>query len=192
MNVLKWGIPLNEELFLLQLRSELIDLDIAEVSTIVAEYEALFQDASENGLTDEEVIQQLGHPQTIAAGYKHEQLGHSREKHKPVQTKKSSNIWTIIGFVFMSLVFIIPLYLSVFFTMLTLVILNIVLVLWPVVVFVGYAFLQADLFEVFFVILLSGIGFIILPFLPKVVWSFIKLAIRYVQYSKKIFRGSMR
>lgn len=183
---------MNEELFLLRLTSKLVELDIVEISTIVAEYEALFQDAKENGLTDEEIIQQLGHPHTIAVEYSRGQLGNSQKRREHVEGKRRGGIWTLIGFVFVSLSFIIPAYLILVSLTFTVVSLNIVFILLPVPVFISYAILQAELFEVFFAILLSGIGLIILPFIPNLLRLVIKPAIGYVRLCKRIFRGYVR
>ena len=57
---------MNKENFFRQLKSLLSSMDKAECDKFIRYYEEIFEDYKEDGLTDEEIINKIGSPQSIA------------------------------------------------------------------------------------------------------------------------------
>ena len=86
---------MNKENFFSELKSLLSSMDKAEYDKFIRYYEEIFEDYREDGLTDEEIINKIGSPKSIAKNI----LGNQDTVHTKSSTNKIlTTVLLILGF----------------------------------------------------------------------------------------------
>jgi len=179
----------NKQLFLKQLRIQLRGLPEKEIEEIIHEYASYFTEAAESGLSEKEAARNLGHPFKIAQDIK------ASRKHAFSSSASGSSqarsIIVMIGLIFFNLIFVLGPALGITGAFFGIIFSCIVLIISPFLAFINLLVQNGHLFQVFFSIVLCGLGILAFPYLVKLAKKGQELLHRYIQWNVRMVRGDV-
>lgn len=177
---------MDEQLFLKQLSLQLKGLQEEEIQNIVSDYASYFSTARNKGLTDAEIIQQLGHPREIVKDIlKNQQQPQSRG----TAESRIQSVIVGIGLILFNLIFVLGIALGLVGAFIGLFIACLTFIISPLLAGFSLMFYNGTLFEMFLSLTLCGIGLIIFPYFKKGAEKGLHLAKRYIQWNLQVIRG---
>lgn len=178
---------MNEELFLKQLSIQLKGLPEEDIEEIINDYASYFSEARASGLTDEEVVKNLGHPREIVRDIKATRTKEfSTKREKPSQPRL---IIVACGLIFFNLVVVLGPVLGLMGGFVGLFVACVIMVISPLLATGSIIFLDGHLFDFFFSLVLCGIGIFGLPYLTSLAEKGIEILRKYIQWNLDVARG---
>ncbi|MFP3510309.1 DUF1700 domain-containing protein [Peribacillus sp. SIMBA_075] len=182
---------MNKEQFLKQLNESLIGLSLEEQEDILQDYEEYFAIGMEKGKTEQEISTSLGNPKQIS-----KELLASYHLGQVEQSTSASNViravWAVIGLGFFNLVIV----LGPFMALVGVVIAGwasaIAFILAPLGVIFNLAVGNFQLFDLFFLLGLSGIGIFIAMGMFVATSALTKGFIRYLKFNASLVKGGLK
>lgn len=183
---------MNKEQFLSRLSSSLKRLSPAEQQDILRDFEEHFAIGAEEGKTEEDVADSLGSPNQIA-----KELLASYHLEKVESTASTGNIfravWAVAGLGFFNLVIVLGPFLALVGVVVAGWVAAIAFITSPLLVLLNIVIYPAtfELFNLFFSILLAGLGFFIAIGMFYATRALTKGFLRYLQYNVKLVKGGL-
>lgn len=168
-------------IFIRGLRNEVEELPLARQEEIIKDYLNIFDEKNKEGLSNDEIVKELGSPSDIAFKY----LGKAHNvslKAKQVQ----KNIPLAIVMVILDLLVFIEVYLMVMLFLFALIALSVLVIFLP---FTTFSFINFDINFTFIIsmALVIGIVLVIVGLSLKWIRNLIKLAKRHLRWVKALF-----
>lgn len=179
---------MNEKLFLKQLSLQLKDLPEEEVEEIINDYASYFAEARENGLTEEEAAKNLGHPLDIVKDIKA-----SRQDGSTVSSAESSQTGAVIvafGLILFNLIFVLGPVFGIIGGFIGIIVACVAFIISPLLALGSVFFLHGHLFELFFSLVLCGIGILGFPYLRLLANKGIDIMRRYIDWNIQVVKGA--
>jgi uncharacterized membrane protein len=183
---------MNKEQFLADLEKRLGALPSRERQDILYDYKEHFQAGLEEGKTEQEVIEALGSPESIAR----EQLSlygveMNKETFKQPQKSGVQRALLATGLIFLNLIFVLGPFVAVAAVFLSLWIVSLAFIVSPLLAIVGEMISMGAFqwFEFFVSLTLSGIGMFLFIGMKKITPACGALVARYVRANVAIVKG---
>jgi uncharacterized membrane protein len=184
---------MNKEQFLADLEKRLGALPSKERQDILYDYKEHFQAGLEEGKTEQEVIEALGSPDSIAreqlALYGVDLSKEYNEKPKKGGLQKGL---VAVGLIFLNLIFVLAPFVAVAGIFLSLWILSLTFIISPLLSLIGGMIVTNPFkwFEFFVSLTLSGIGIFLFIGMKKVTPACGRLVTRYIKANVAIVKGA--
>lgn len=174
---------MDEQLFLKQLSIQLKELPKEAVDEIIADYASYFSQARKSGLTDEEAIENLGHPREIVQ----EILAKHRQQSS--NPSKARTILLAIALIFFNLTIVLGPALGLIGAFLGMFLAVVIFIFSPLLVMGKFIFANGSLFELFMSIFICGLGIILVPYFKLGAVMGYEFLRKYIQWNKTIIKG---
>lgn len=174
---------MTKQLYLKQLRLQLRGLSQAEIDDIIKEYNDYFVEAEASGLSEEEVIDQLGSPAVIAQEIKRE----TRPNRSTIE-----QILVVIALIFLNLTIVIGPVLGIIGSFFGVYFATVVLTIAPLLVIVSMLFGEGHVFELFLSFVLAGVSFLLYPVWSKFAGWGSGVIKQYINWNKGMVRGDAK
>lgn len=168
---------MNKRVFLAQLKLELRGLPIRQIEDVLSDYDHYFHEATEGGMTEEEAIETIGDPKTVA-----------EEIRKNIRTNDSTNIIVGIGLLLFNFIFVLGPFLGLVGLFFGLLVMSGAFIISPILAIVSVLFGISLIFNFFVSLVLAGIGLLLLPMLIKGGKAGFELVEKYVRWNMSHFR----
>jgi len=176
---------MNRQLYIKQLRLQLRGLPAREVEEIIREYEDYFNEACASGLTESQIIEQLGTPQIIASNLKG-----NKQMQQPLRRSSIEQVIILIVLIFFNLTIVLGPTVGLIAAFFGFIAATALFLLTPFLTLGGIIFGYNNLFEFFLSFCLAGIGLLLIPVWKKLSIYSVHLARRYIEWNKKLVRGN--
>lgn len=172
-------MKLDERLFLKQLSLHLKGLPQEEIDEIIAEYADYFSEARERGLSDVQIIEQLGHPREIV-----QDILANRSEQSPLRL-----IILTIALIFFNVTFVLGPVLGLIGAYIGLFVALIVCITSPILAMIKVVFFDGYLFELFATFFLCGLSILLMPYLKTGAKIGYELLQKYAKWNVNIVKG---
>jgi len=182
---------MSERLFLLELKMELRGLPEETIDEIIQEYTYYFQEATDEGLTDEEIIERLGGSATeLAQSIKEKESTRTTEEEKPAENGPS--ILIAIGLILFNLIIVIGPLVALIVAGFALLIAFGVCFIAPLLVLGNFILQGGHIFELMISFVLFGGALLIYPGIKRGIHMSIQSLQTYIQWNKRvIYEGKL-
>lgn len=173
-------------IFIRGLRNEIEELPLTKQEEIIKSYLQIFDEKNKEGLSDDEIVKELGSPSDIAFNY----LGASHEI-KLKEKKVSKNIPLAITMTILDLFVFLEVYLIVILLLFGLLALAVMIILLP---YTTFSFINFDINFTFIVsaIFLLGLGLLLIGVCLKLLRNLLKFATSHIGWLKGLYgRGNL-
>lgn len=184
---------MNRDQFLFQLESLLKGLPREERDDILQDFEEHFVIGRSEGKTEEDISSALGSPHQIAkeirANYHIERVNNDKTVGNVIRA-----VWAVIGLGFFNLFIVLGPFLVLVSLVLAGWIVSVSFVASPLLVLIDtIAFLGAfSMFDLFFSLLLAGLGILVGLAMFRVTQFFVTAFIRYLKYNVNLVKGGLK
>ncbi|WP_430786882.1 HAAS signaling domain-containing protein [Virgibacillus flavescens] len=184
---------MNSKQFINELESALKGLPDAERQDILRDFQEHFTMGLAEGKTEEQIASSLGSPQHIA-----KELRATHHVEKMEATASTGNIlravWAVIGLGFFNLVIVLGPLIALASIVFAGWVSGFAFVVSPVLVVIEALFFPStfEWFELFFSIMLTGAGLLLLIGLFYATKALINLFIRYLKYNVSLVKGGLK
>lgn len=182
---------MSERLFLLELKMELRGLPEETIDEIIQEYTYYFQEATDEGLTDEEIIDRLGGSATeLAQSIKEKEHARTNEEEKP--TSNGPSILIAIGLIFFNLIIVIGPFVALSGAGFALLIAFGVCFISPLLVLGNFILQGGHVFELMISFVLFGGALLIYPAVKSGIHMSVQGIKAYIDWNKRvIYEGKL-
>lgn len=156
-----------------------------DVQQIFEEFKEYFNEAKQKGYTEKEIVKSLGHPLEIAKNYKE----NSKENLEQTNISQFRSIIVALGLIFFNLTVVLGLVLGAAGTILGLFFACFVMVISPILVIFKMYFGSGHWFELLISFILSGIGFLAIPYFSIILEKGKTLLEKYIHWNVKVVKG---
>lgn len=178
---------MSERLFLLELKMELRELPEDEIEKIISEYRTYFLEATNEGLTEKEVIDRLGGSPKVLADSIIEKERLKKDTYNNSQSSVRS-IFIVIGLILFNLIIVIGPFIAFLGMAVALLALFGVSLISPFIVLFDFAIQGGHLFELMSSFVFFGAALLVYPAVKKGVDVVIKSIKTYVLWNKRVIR----